>query len=299
MRSLLLIAVLLVSSAAAAQVTTFAFPTTTSATDTLTFGPSRCGDSVSVNYTRTSTLAPCSSLVIFATTAASCPDAPVTGDYSVTEISQANFGASLTGSFTVSISKLPFAASTDGGVGGCAGSADQLTFRLCGSTTARDSYTSACGSTTYKVSALKFTFDGQPPDAPTIDSASGLDQAISVNVSAPSDAAEVRMVVLLDGAQVGEVRQAVGKGSLVVEKLQNDVTYQVQAYAYDAAGNESLPSDSRDVTPIKTVGFVELYQGAGGSTGCGVAGGGLAGGGLLAALGLWLFSRRNRSCFEQ
>ena len=230
----------------------------------------------------------------------SCGDAPASGDYSVTEISQTDFGAAQTGSFNVDVSKLPYNASTDGGTGGCGNLADEETFRLCGSTTARDSYTSVCGSTIYRVSALKFVYDGQPPDAPTISSASGLDNAISVSVSAPDDATEVSMTVMLaDGTQVGSKRQAVGVGSLVVKGLENGVTYQVQAYAYDGAGNQSDPSATVEVTPIKTTGFVELYEGAGGSTGCGAVGGGLAGGAMLAALGLWLFSRRNRSWFEQ
>lgn len=298
MRPLLLIAALLVSSVASAQAQ-FTFPTTTSATDTYTFGKSSCSDTVSVTWTRTSSLAPCSSLLIWATSASSCGDAPVSGDYSVTEISQTNFGASLTGTFNVDLSMLPYGASTDGGTGGCAGLADEETFRLCGSTTSRDSYTSVCSSTIYRLSALKFTFDGQPPDAPTISSASGLDQAISVAVSAPDDATEVSMTVMLDGEQVTSVRQAVGKGSLVAGGLVNNTTYQVQAYAYDAAGNQSDPSATADVTPIKTDGFLELYENAGGTTGCGAAGGSLAGGAMLTAVGLWLFSRRNRSWFEQ
>lgn len=297
MRSLLLIAALLVSSAATAQVQ-LAFPTTASTTDTVRFGKGRCsGDStlVSVNWTRT--IQPCSSLVLYVTPNNACTDAPATGDYAVQEIPTSTFGATTTGSFTVDLSKLPFGAS-DAGTG-CDASSDERTFRLCATTTAREGITSTCGSTTYKAAALKFVFDGKPPETPTITSASGLDRAVSVNVSVASDVTEVRVVVSRAGEVVAERRQSVGAGAVRVEGLTNDVTYQVRASAYDQAENESPASESVDVTPVKTLGFIALYEDGEGSTGCGAADGGVWGGAMLAAVGFWLFSRRDRSWFEQ
>lgn len=291
MRPLLLLTALLLSSAASAQVQ-FSFTNTNTTTpDTLRFGKGRCGDVVSVTWTRT--IVPCTGLTVWATSAASCPDAAAGTDYTVVELSQTAFNATSTGSFNVNIANLPFASGS-----ACGTSADEATFRLCGATTTRDTYGTTCTSTVVKATPVKLTYDGKPPAAPVIASVAGLDAAVSATLTVDSDVTEVRMVVLREGAQVAEKRQGVGT-SVVVDGLDNGVTYQVQAYAYDQAGNESAVSAAQDVTPIQTQGFLELYELAGGTPGCGVAGGGMTGGAVLAVLGFWLFSRRNRSWFEQ
>ena len=289
MRPLLLLTALLLSSAASAQVQ-FTFTNTgTTATDTLRFGKSRCADKVSVTWTRT--VSPCSALVVWATPATACPDSAGAGDYSVTEVPKTTFLATTTGSISVNIAQLPFASAA------CGTTADEVTFRLCGTTMLPDVY-GTCTSTVTKATAVKFTYDGKPPGAPSIDSVAGLDAAVSASLSVDSDVTDVRVVVLREGAQVAEKSQGVGT-SVQIDGLENGVTYQVQAYAYDQAGNESAASAAKDATPIKTQGFIELYGEAGGTQGCGVAGGGMMGGAMLAALGFWLFSRRNRSWFEQ
>jgi uncharacterized protein (TIGR03382 family) len=93
------------------------------------------------------------------------------------------------------------------------------------------------------------------------------------------------------------VTKASGEGNLVVTGLTNGVTYRLQATVIDAAGNESTPSATVEATPVKSNGLFDAYKDAGGeeSGGCAATGGGIAGGAMLAALGIWLSSRRKVS----
>ena len=92
-----------------------------------------------------------------------------------------------------------------------------------------------------------------------------------------------------------------GGGAIQLEGLENNKTYELRAYATDEANNTSEPPTTANVTPIKTYGFLELYNENGGQEtgGCGAVGGGVAGGAVLAVLGFWLSSRRKRSWLEQ
>lgn len=81
--------------------------------------------------------------------------------------------------------------------------------------------------------------------------------------------------------------------SLTIEGLRNGVTYEVAVRAIDENGNESAPSALLQGTPLRTVGFWDLYKEAGGEEegGCNAAGG-PAWLGLMAA-GLFFASRFN------
>jgi hypothetical protein len=107
----------------------------------------------------------------------------------------------------------------------------------------------------------------------------------------------VRVTRADTGAEVASITQSVDQDLFRVNGLENGVKYQVEAFALDEVGNVSAASGSQEATPVKTSGFYQRYTDAGGDEtgGCNVAGGGLAGGAMLAALGFWLSSRRNRS----
>jgi uncharacterized protein (TIGR03382 family) len=293
MRTFLFTAALLLSSAASAQVT-FTFGTSNS--ETLRFGKGDCQNPVTVTWRRT--IQACDRLTLWISTTGSCQSAVDTskGDVPLSEISQATFVASEQGTFTLERSILPFGTS-DAGTG-CGSLGEEKTFTLCGATKQTDGF--SC-NTAVSATAAKIIYDGKPPAAPTIASANGLDGALRVTVASPVDASREDLVVSLNGEEVRRVSQARGQGAIQVDGLENGVTYQVQATAADEAGNESAPSAVVDVTPIKTVGYMDGYANAGGQEtgGCGAVGGGVAGGAVLAVLGFWLFSRRNRSWLEQ
>ncbi|GMT96406.1 hypothetical protein KH5H1_05250 [Corallococcus caeni] len=96
---------------------------------------------------------------------------------------------------------------------------------------------------------------------------------------------------------VTRVTKAAGEGNVVISGLTNGVTYRIQASIIDKAGNESTQSAPAEGTPVKSSGLFDAYKDAGGeeSGGCAATGGGIAGGAVLAALGIWLSSRRKVS----
>jgi len=295
MRTFLFTVALLLSSAASAQVQ---FTFTNNQKDTLRFGKSGCGGgTVSVTWTRS--LQPCRALSVWLSSKSSCgtePDSSA-GDVSLADVSQTVFTAATTGSFTFDLSSLPFPTGDAGA--GCGSLQEDKTFLVCGATSQVD-YLS-CSSTVQKATAAKVVYDGKPPTPPSFAAVAGLDSAVRITLASASDATFEELVVSLGGTEVRRVNQAVGKGPIQVDGLENNVTYQLQAYSTDEAGNVSEASETVDVTPTKTFGFLELYGKGGGQEtgGCGSVGGGVAGGAVLAVLGFWLSSRRNRSWREQ
>jgi uncharacterized protein (TIGR03382 family) len=300
MRNLLLLTAVLLSSTASAQTVQLRLST---GQDTYRFGPNdpetSCTGSVAVTWKRTGTV--CDQLSLWLTQPGKeCGDSPNTanGDVSLDPISSTALTQSAEGNFQVDRSRLPFVA-TDGGGGGCGpGNKEELTFRLCGATKGvTATIPETCSTTVLKASALKFVYDGKPPEVPVVESADGLDEALRAQVSEPSGAARIELRVWRDGSVVSTVRQDVGRGAIRVEGLENEVTYQVDASAIDQLNNKSEPSAMLEAIPTKTNGFMEEYVNAGGKEtgGCGAAGGGVVGSAVLAALGFWLSSRRNRS----
>jgi hypothetical protein len=159
-----------------------------------------------------------------------------------------------------------------------------------------------CDNTTTftKGNTLKVVYDTQAPPAPTVTGVAGLDSALSVSVSSNGgepNQFRVQALSPADNSVAAERTATTDTTDFRLSGLQNDVTYHVVAFALDTAGNVSAASAAVDGTPIKTNGFFQHYVDDGGQErgGCSVAGGGLAGGAVLAALGFWLSSRRNRS----
>jgi len=295
MRTFLLTTALLLSSAASAQVK---FTFGTSNRESLSFGKADCPNPVSVTWTRT--IQPCDRLTLWISTTGACQATVDTskGDLPLDEVSLATFQGSNTGTFNLPLSRLPFGTS-DAGTGGCGSTTEERTFTLCGATKQPDYYTSC--NTAVSATAAKIIYDGMPPATPSVSASSGFDRAASITVNAPGDAIDGRVRVYRDNVEVRAVEWSVGKGAILVDGLENDVTYEVDAFVADEAGNQSEPSARVQVTPTKTYGFMEHYAGSGGQEmgGCGAVGGGVAGGAVLAVLGFWLFSRRNRSWLEQ
>ncbi|WNG35355.1 hypothetical protein F0U61_18025 [Archangium violaceum] len=297
MRTLLLTAALLMSSAAFGQIQI----QTLNNSDTLSVGPRLCGTNVSFNWAMS--FVPCDSapLDLWLTVDSSCKETadeqtgatfPLDSIPYTTIVNQNRQGQS-----TFPVSSLPIFSSGDGGVG-CGAQGISQTVRLCASAPQTDSLGYSCSSTRARVqSPLKITYDTKAPEAPTLTKVSGLDQAIRVEVSAPDDANRVRVVVLRDDTEITSRTEGVDVGPIRVENLENEVTYQVRAYAIDEADNESEQFATGQGTPTRSLGFYEYYLEAGGTEtgGCGATGGGLAGGAVLAVLGIWLSSRRNRS----
>ncbi|HYO70830.1 MAG TPA: MXAN_2561 family MXYO-CTERM-anchored protein, partial [Archangium sp.] len=205
-----------------------------------------------------------------------------------------------TATATFQVSTLPIFSTTtptDGGSGvSCGAPGLQSTMRLCAATKTFDALGSCSANVVKAMKPLEITYDTQSPAAPFITGVAALDKALRVTVDAPDDTLQVEVVALREGVRVSSKKQGVEVGAVRVEDLENQVLYQLEAYAIDEAGNQSPASAASEGMPTKTYGFYEQYRKAGGEeTGCGATGGGFAGGGMLAALGFWLFSRRNRS----
>ncbi|WNG59471.1 hypothetical protein F0U59_35745 [Archangium gephyra] len=304
MRNLLFSAAVLLSSAAFGQFGTQVQVTvqSTANSDSVSIGPSQCGGSSSFNWRVTGT--PCADLSLWVTTDGDCRDSSSAQTSGSTRALSAIPLSTITSSgggatATFQVSNLPiFATSTttDAGTVACGDPGVESTMLLCAATKTYDGF-GACSSNVVKAAkALQITYDTKSPDAPAISEVASLDKALRVTVDAPDDAIQVEVVALREGVRVSSEKQGVNVGAVRVKDLQNDVTYQVEAYAIDVAGNQSPASATGQGTPTRTFGFYDRYREAGGEeTGCGATGGGFAGGGMLAALGFWLFSRRNRS----
>jgi hypothetical protein len=306
MRNLLLTATILLSSAAFGQFGSSLQISVQSltGTDNLSVGPTLCGQTSSFNWQVVGT--PCSDLSLWITTDNDCKEtanAQTAGSvYELSSITRTNItSAGGRGTATFNVSSLPIfnATATDGGTARTCSADVELedTMLLCAAARSFDTFGTSCATTwTEAGTALEISYDTKRPTAPAISQVASLDKALRVTVNAPEDAAQVRVVATLAGVEVSKKQQGVDVGAVRVENLQNDVAYQIEAYAIDAAGNQSPASAAQEGTPTRALGFYERYREAGGEeTGCGATGGGFAGGGMLAALGFWLFSRRNRS----
>ncbi len=255
-----------------------------------------------VSWTRTGLL--CDTLFLWLSNDTSCSREPAAADLPLADISASDTGRT-SGSLTFS-ARLALARSNLS----CDSADETKTWRLCASTKQRDAF-GACQTSFSSVGGtpnIDFIFDPVPPDAPVAPGVTGLDAALSVSVTVPTDAVlmEVQVFSIAAGEDGG-----VGAGELIDSKeqassntvfrmdrgLENGVEYAVQAIAIDRAGNRSDPSPRANGTPVASRGFYEGYLGAGGAEtgGCTAAGGGITGCAMLASLGIWLSSRRKRS----
>ncbi|NTX04163.1 MXAN_2561 family MXYO-CTERM-anchored protein [Myxococcus sp. CA040A] len=261
-----------------------------------------CADRRSVSWSRTGTLA-CSPLVFWLSDG-NCSGEPGEGDKEILEIAEGNT-ATTSGTLELRMSD----ALAAGGLT-CETQTADKTYRLCATVEKQDSL-GACDSTTSSVGSpsVNFILDPTSPLAPALPGVTGLDSALSVSVTVPSDTTSmlVEVVELVPGdgdggtATAGEVVRSKTQTSdntvFRMDELENDKEYGVRAFAFDKAGNQSPASPLATGSPIPSDGFFAAYHAAGGAEtgGCGAGGGGLALGAVVAALGFWMTSRRKLS----
>jgi uncharacterized protein (TIGR03382 family) len=235
----------------------------------------------------------CDDLRFWLVAGTSCGDEPASGTtvYELTDakVPRSTLQATRTGQISFRVNQLPELT--------CPASDTEKEYRLCASVEIASSVITGCNNS-FQKDDLQVIYDAKPPAAPGLSSVAGLDKALSIRVDAPNDANRLKVLVeRADGTGSRTVEQSADQTLFRVEGLENNVTYRVTARAVDSADNESEPSEALEGTPIFTRGFFDRYVELGGQEtgGCGAAGVGLAGGWVLAVLGLWLSSRRNRS----
>ncbi len=291
-----------VSTVAAAQVAqTQPFRVRAEGRDTdtsLSFGAAECGSTLTIRWTYQPLLQQqvCAA-VQFWTTDGECADAAGTNDRRLDDVASflftgATATAPRTGTFTVSVSSL--SGFQGGDAGTCGAPATTKRHRVCGAFKTSNTF---CGQSEYTARAdpLNLVYDAVPPARPVITALRVQDSALAAEVAFGSDdvvslSAEVRKQGDASFRSGGSTTVSASDSSATVRVagLENDTTYDVRVFASDAVGNTSEPSDVSAGTPIRMLGFFQVYRDAGG------AGRGCAAAPSLAglALGLWLLRRR-------
>jgi uncharacterized protein (TIGR03382 family) len=289
MRSLLIALTLFTASAALAQPIVLSVPNKTS----LRVGMNSCDDTQIVTWTYNGATVVCTDLRLWIVAGSSCGDEPSGTFEDLGTVNKNDFPAQRTSTVTFKVQDLPGWTTEVS----CGAADREDEYRVCASYKQASTF-GTCDTTTVQKDDFELVYDSKPPEAPTIDNVAALDKALSVRVSTPTDASQLRLTVTrADGTGSQTITQSVDQPLFRVEDLENNVTYTLTATALDVADNESAASDPAEGTPILTRGFFDRYVEAGGQEtgGCGAAAGGLTGGWVLAVLGFWLSSRRNRS----
>lgn len=267
--------------------------------NTLSVGSGDCGNQRTVNWTRSGTFCDATTLWV---TQGTCANTVAAGDLQLGDTIPAS-DTTASGTRTFRVSDLPGFTGGDGGVA-CGTQGVTQTYKVCASTkrASTDPFNPGACSSDFVSAGTTVTviYDAQPPSAPNLSSVVPLDSALNIRVAETGgDPTEfrVRVTRVDNDTEVASRTQSVDQDLFRVDGLENNVAYRVEAFARDEVGNESAASASQEATPVRTSGFYQQYVDAGGAEtgGCNVAGGGLAGGAMLAALGFWLSSRRNRS----
>jgi hypothetical protein len=298
----LLIALTFSASAALAQTTGTISLAGPANETTLRVPREPCNYSRTVTWTVNTTGVICSDLEFWFVSGTACPETRASDTPLFTSVSRSTLESSTrTNSFTFESQDLPAFKGTNAVT--CPADDREDEYRLCASLKLGTAVisTDPCSTTsTQKANEFKVFYDAKAPERPSIESVAPLDKALSVRVtSSDDDTSRVKLIVTrADGTLTPrEVFQSVDQPLFRVENLENGVEYKLTATALDSVNNESAPSDEQTGTPIFTRGFFDRYVEAGGQEtgGCGAAAGSLAGGWVLAVLGFWLSSRRNRS----
>jgi hypothetical protein len=252
-----------------------------------------CDLTRTVNWAHNITFQPCDALR-FWFVEGSCSDEPPSGTSLVHSVPATSVVSTPTSGNVVQFDVRDLPGLRDA----CPVADKETTYKLCASVPMRGGAALDCSSKNWVKDDINIVYDTKPPSAPTISSVAALDQALSIRVSVPDDSSRLKVqVARQDGTGSRTIEQSAEQPLFKVANLTNGVTYTITATAVDAADNESAASEPEEGTPILTRGFFDRYVKAGGQeTGCGASvAGGLAGGWVLAVLGFWLSSRRNRS----
>lgn len=255
------------------------------------FGPSKCGTTIPVNWKVTA--GTCTQVVLnLWVTTGSCAATPGTGDQ--------HFVKDLAVTATTGIEDLPvngLPGATDGGV--VCGSPRTVEYTVCGSVPAVNQNTLNCTEKSQMISPPSVLYDGQPPDAPVLESLQGVDNGLVAKVAPAEGTHEIQLEYKLatepDTAYRAAPRFPATTTRATIEGLDNNIEYAVRAYGLDKAGNISAASAVLAGAPVNSQGFFGYYVDAGGAEvgGCSTAGGVAI---LPAALfALWSLIRRRRS----
>ncbi|WP_224369262.1 MXAN_2561 family MXYO-CTERM-anchored protein [Hyalangium versicolor] len=247
-----------------------------------------------VNWTNNIAVLPCDDLK-FWIVEGSCGDEPPSGTTLLDSVSKSNVPTTRSGTLQFKVRDLPLFKNGES----CPVDGKEVEYQLCASVPTTGSL-GECSSNgrSYQKDDVDIIYDALAPDVPSIGNVAPLDEALSIRVNVADDANRIRLhVERADGTGGRNLEQSSEQNLFRVTNLENGVTYRITAKAVDAADNESGDSEAKEGIPIHTKGFFDRYVEAEGQEmgGCGAAAGGVAGGWVLAVLGFWLSSRRNRS----
>ncbi len=274
-RSVVLLAVVsaLWAPAALAQISLVPLQITTSdGLSSYTFGASSCGGTLQATWTSTLRGVPCGDMAVWITNG-ECGDAPATGDHSLDSVTSALVLTVRTGTITINLAQTPtgdltgFTSELDGGAS-CGQPDTEVDMKLCASIPLQ----SGVSCIQNHASPLDIVYDTKPPATPSIDTVTVKDASLQIGVTYSSDSEFVYVEAKGAGeADFGHSTQIVvaDTSSGTISGLVNGTTYDLRAYAVDAAGNVSGYSDIVSATPLHTTGFWEAYRRAGGQAqGC-------------------------------
>lgn len=261
-------------------------------TTTTAVNASRCDDTLTVTWNIAAAGTSCNSGLRIWIDTGTCGSDP---DDGVDPLVETSWTGQLTGTTSFKISSLPGISGTDGGT--TCGAIEQ-DYRICGALQYNTGF-NGCQSV-QATNPPTLSYDALPPAIPATPTLTPLDDALTVNFTAPGDASFMAVQLRRAGTANDFVqldRVSTSRGSSKVEGLTNGTDYEVRVVAIDAADNQSEASPSVIGQPRTTVGFFSEYKQAGGAEtgGCGAMGGGaIAGAGVATLYGLWALSRRRR-----
>lgn len=251
-------------------------------------GPADCNLRAVANWSISAPITGCDSLQFWFNDTNNCPDKPTASD-KILRSEPTPFAQ--TGSFQVQLGDLP--AFADGGVS-CGAQFESTAF-LCGASTFNLSGCNFPPNTVLKdTSPPPVTYDGIPPTVPTITHVEPLDASLAVAIDVDDQTISVTVTATdPSGNSIRRDQPRPFGSSVIIDGLQNGVTYSVTVIAVDRAGNQSAASAAQTGTPIATAGFWAQCKADSScnQSGCSAAGMGGAGLGLLIAASLF-FRRR-------
>jgi hypothetical protein len=257
------------------------------ATDTLindTNGAPNCSTMVTGTWTAALTGAPCSSLVMWLTSASDCEALPTGTDVTLSTTPStllSGTSAMHTGSTQFTVSTMLSAGSDAGTSVACGAIGIEQTYLLCASVSMDQSLLcttkQTVQTTVASMNAASIKYDTKAPGAPVLNSVDPLDGALSASFGPGADTDTANDFFQLQIAQGdagvftnvtgGEIPASTTTSN--VSGLTDGTPYTIRLYAVDAAGNQSGYSNEISATPVASSGFWGQYRkDEGGAVGC-------------------------------